>query len=195
MNIHWTDRSRSSIRLKNYDYSQPGAYFVTICTQNRSCLFGNVVDGQMVLSRLGEIVDKEWARTPQVRQEIELDVFQVMPNHVHGIVVITRESKSNCNGDIGGDVGAHGRAPLQSDQGFGHMRPPKSLGSFVAGFKSAATKHINVERGAPGHPVWQRNYYEHVIRNENELDTIRSYIVNNPVNWSKDSLNPDLQHP
>ena len=195
MNIHSAERSRRSLRLSGYDYGQPGAYFVTVCTQGRECLFGDVVDGEMVLSTLGKIVDEEWARTPKIRREIELDAFQVMPNHIHGIVVITGESNSSRNRGLGADVGAHGRAPLQGNRGSGLWRPPKSLGSFIAGFKSAVTKRINIVRGEPGRSVWQRNYFEHVIRNESELDVIRSYIVNNPVNWNKDSLNPNCHHP
>ena len=188
MNIHSIDRSRRSIRLKNYDYSQPGAYFVTICTQHRACLFGDIVDGTMALSNLGSIVFEEWTRTSEIRQEVELDTFQVMPNHIHGVVVIT-ENGSGAN-DV--SVGAHGRAPLPCKRPQGLIREPKSLGSLVAGFKAAATKRINVARNTQGQPVWQRNYYEHIIRDESELDTIRLYIVNNPLNWSQDSLNPQV---
>ncbi len=169
---------RSSIRLHGYDYAQAGAYFVTICTQGRICLFGDVVDGGMRLNDYGQTVQSEWLRTATIRSEVELDVFQVMPNHFHGIVVITSEA----TGIVGASVGAHGRAPLR--------RAPKSLGALIAGFKSASTKRINEMRGTPGTPVWQRNYYEHVIRNSNELDGIRQYIPDNPAKWSEDVENP-----
>ena len=169
-------RERKSLRLPGYDYAQGGAYFVTICTWGRTCLFGDVVDGIMRLNDVGRIVAGEWINTAEIRREIELDAYMVMPNHVHGLIVIA--------GNV--DVGAHGRAPLHG----GLARPPKSLGSLVAGFKSAATKRINELRNAPGTPVWQRNYYEHVIRDEYDLSRVRDYIVNNPAQWALDRDNP-----
>lgn len=193
LNIHSTNRSRHSLRLSGYDYGRPGAYFVTVCTQGRECLFGDVVDGEMVLSTFGQIVAEEWARTPKIRREIELDAFQVMPNHIHGIVVITGASNSSHDRGLGADVGAHGRAPLQDNRGSGLWRPPKSLGSFIAGFKSAVTKRINIVRGEPGRSVWQRNYFERIIRNEKELDSIRFYISQNPAKWRLDRENPSLR--
>jgi len=165
---------RRSIRLRGYDYAQAGAYFVTICTQNRECLFGEIVDGQVALNVPGEVVAEEWLRSARIRGEIELDAFVVMPNHLHGIVVIR-------------DVGAHGRAPLPSPP----HRPPRSLGSFVAGFKSVSTKRINAIRGTPGVPVWQRNYREHVIRDDHDLGRVRRYIAENPLRWDEDPENPN----
>ncbi len=162
---------RRSIRLPGYDYSQPGAYFVTIVTQAREALFGEVVEGQMLLSTYGEIVQGEWLRTSQIRREIEQDEFIVMPNHLHGIVVI-RE---------GEPVGAHGHAPLH--------RAPRSLGTLVGGFKSAVTRRINEIRHTPRVLVWQRNYYEHVIRGERDLAAVRQYIADNPAKWARDPEN------
>jgi len=186
---------RRSIRLKGYDYSQPGAYFVTICTHERARLFGRVVDEEMVLNAFGEIVWEEWFRSAEIRTEIELfaDEFVVMPNHIHGIVWIVETDVGThgvgAHGVVGAtDVGAHGRAPLR--------RPPRSLGAFIAGFKSAATKRINALRGTPGVPVWQRNYYEHIIRNpvrangRSPLHAIRRYIADNPLRWHLDRYNP-----
>jgi len=173
-----TKHHRRSIRLPGYDYGQATAYFVTICTQNRECVFGEVINGQVVLSEAGELAREEWLRSADIRSEIELDAFVVMPNHLHGIVV-TR------------DVGAHGRAPLP----LAPHRPPRSLGSFVAGFKSAVTKRINEIRDAPGVPVWQRNYYEHVIRDEDDLDRVRRYIAENPLRWEEDPENPSEARP
>jgi REP element-mobilizing transposase RayT len=166
---------RRSIRLKDYDYSQAGAYFVTICTHKKECVFGNIVDGKMVLNEYGKVVQEEWYRSAKIRCEVELDAFVVMPNHIHGIVTI---------------VGAQGLAPLQ------HGHPPlqrrlRSLSTFITGFKSAATRRINNLRGSPYMAVWQRNYYEHVIRNEDDLSEIREYIVNNPLKWDLDSENPN----
>ena len=168
-----TKHHRRSIRLREYDYGQAGAYFVTVCTQDRECLFGEVVDGGMVLNAPGKVVAAVWLRSAVIRGEIELDVFVVMPNHLHGIVVIR-------------DVGAHGRAPVPTAL----RRSPRSLGSFIAGFKSAATKRINEIRGTSGTPVWQRNYYEHVIRDEDDLARVRRYIAENPLRWSEDPENP-----
>lgn len=172
---------RCSIRLKDYDYSQAGAYFITICSYNKECVFGNVINGQMVLNEHGKVVEREWLRTTQIRTDMELDEFVIMPNHMHGIFVI-----------IESPVGAHSRAPLQIQHGrVSTQRKPRSLSSFLAGFKSAVTRQINELRGMPYAPLWQRNYYEHVIRNENDLSEIREYILNNPLKWDLDSENPN----
>ena len=169
-----------SLRLRGFDYAEAGAYFVTICAQGRTCLFGDVVDGKMQLNEPGQIVHEEWLRTESIRSEVKLDAFMVMPNHFHGVVVITTPAPPV--GRTSASVGTHGRASLQ--------RAPKSLGSLVAGFKSSATKRINEARSTPGAPVWQRNYCERVIRNERELDAIRQYIVDNPEKWPEDKENP-----
>ena len=166
---------RRSIRLKDYDYSQAGAYFITICTYNKVYLFGEVVNGETVLNEYSKVVQEEWYRSAEIRYEVELDAFVVMPNHIHGIATI---------------VGAQGLAPLQ------HGHPPlqrrlRSLSTFITGFKSAVTRRINDLRGTPYSPIWQRNYYEHVIRNEDDLDEIREYMVNNPLKWDLDSENPN----
>lgn len=157
---------------------------MTLCTQNRECLFGDVVDGEMRLNEYGAIVRDEWFRSAVIRREIELfdDEFVIMPNHIHGIVWIVES-----NVGATGWVGATGRSPLQL--------PPRgpakrSLSSFGAGFKSAVTKRINEHRGMPGAPVWQRNYYEHVIRNDESLNRIRAYITTNPIRWDEDEENP-----
>ena len=178
MNYDPPRHHRRSIRLPAYDYARAAAYFVTLVAHTRESLFGQVIDSEMRLSVLGLVVAEEWRRTAEIRREVELDAFVVMPNHVHGIVII---------------VGAHGRAPLQQQHDTLSRAPlhrlPRSLGSFAAGFKSAVTKRINEMRGTPGLPVWQRNYYEHVIRNEDELDHIRRYIMDNPASWEQDPEN------
>jgi len=165
-------RQRRSIRLPGYDYAQAGAYFVTMVTRDRAGLFGEIVDGEMRPNQFGRIVVDEWERSSKIRRELETDAFVLMPNHIHGIVIHS------------GAVGATGRSPLQS--GPRH----RSLGAFVGGFKSAITKRINESRETPGAPVWQRNYYEHVIRVEKELKRIREYIANNPLQWEMDRENP-----
>jgi putative transposase len=170
---------RRSIRLKNFNYAQIGAYFVTLCTYNQECSFGNVIDGKMVLNDAGRIAVDEWKKSAIIRNEIELDEFIVMPNHIHGIVIIVK----SCRGD----------RPVAPTKPIATMNkykpngpPPKSIGSLIAGFKSAVTKGINENRGTPGMPVWQRNYYEHIIRNKNELHRIRQYIRQNPERWGLD---------
>ena len=183
------NRNRRSIRLKGYDYTQPGAYFFTLVTQGREPLFGKIVDGEMQLNAAGKIAQEEWVRTPSVRPEMGIDEFVVMPNHVHGIVII-RE-----NYDIPA-VGAHGCAPLPEPNNRASQtthRKPRSLGSFIAGYKSIVTRRVNAHFGTIGVPLWQRNYYERIIRNENEWDRARRYIQNNPLNWELDTEN--LQHP
>lgn len=164
---------RKSIRLPEYDYSRPGAYFITIVTKNREPLFGEISNGEVILYPLGKIVYEEWLRTPIIRSEIILDSFMVMPNHIHGIIQILDNDSTKI------PVGAHSRAPLL-------QRQTKSVGSFVAGFKSIVTSRINEYRKTPGCPVWQRNYYEHIIRNEDDLRITREYIHNNPLRWEVD---------
>ena len=130
----------------------------------------------MKLNDLGQIVYDEWLRTAEIRLNIRLDTFQVMPNHFHAIVIFPEQLPGKPT------VGAHSRAPFS--------RQPRSLGSLISGFKSATTKRINLLRGTPGVPVWQRNYYERVIRDDRELDAIRQYIEENPAKWAEDSENP-----
>ena len=168
---------RKSIRLPGYDYSQAGYYFVTICCYRRQCLFSEIVDGAMQLNQYGQIARSEWLRSSTIRQEIELDEYVVMPNHFHGIVIIN-------------PPGANGRSPLQQTSKRPSMKP-KSLSSLMAGFKSSVTKKINSIRNTPGAKVWQRNYYEHIIRDRQLLQKIRQYIANNPLFWEIDQLHPD----
>jgi REP element-mobilizing transposase RayT len=167
------DRQRRSIRWAHYDYSQEGAYFLTLCVHDRACLFGAVVDGAMRFNELGALVASEWLRTATIRPQVALDEFVAMPNHFHAIIAIEDSRR--------------GVLP------YAHPRfrsPSQSLGSIVRGFKSATTTLVNSMRNSPGTPVWQRNFYEHVIRNESELSRIREYIANNPHQWSLDRENP-----
>jgi putative transposase len=167
---------RRSIRLKDYDYSQQGAYFVTICAKSRRCLFGEIIDGEI---RLNEIRD-QWVRSTEVRKEIYIVEFVIMPNHLHGIVVIEDNP-----------VGATGGRPV-SPKGRIVPGPGKySLAAFIAGFKSACVRSINQLLATRRMSIWQRNYYEHIIRNEKSLNAIREYILNNPARWSDDPENPE----
>ncbi len=180
-----TKHHRRSIRLKGYDYSLAAAYFITICAYERECLFGEITDGVMQLNEIGQIVADEWERSPEIRPEIELDNWIIMPNHIHGIFVICESANDVAVGANDVAVGANGRSPLPI------RMKPRSLSSFVSGFKSATTRRINLTRNAPGTSVWQRNYYDHIIRNESSLQNIRQYICNNPLSWEVDQLHPD----
>lgn len=161
-------RERRSVRLAGFDYTSPGGYFVTICTHNRQCLLGNAA--------WQKIVEEEWGKTADVRPGVNPEELVVMPNHVHGIVMI---------GDAE-DVGAYSNTPLR-----GFQSPSRALGAVVRGFKASTARRINRERRTPGGPVWQRNYYERVIRSEDELNRIREYIRDNPVRWAFDQENPE----
>lgn len=167
---------RRSIRLRGYDYSQAGAYFITICEVNRECIFGDVIDGEMRPNQFGEIVLKWWNDLPKYYSPVELDEFVVMPNHMHGIIVIT-------------DVGAGSSRP---SPGRDNPAPTekRTLGQLVGYFKFQITKEINQIRNAGNVKVLQRDYYEHIIRNEREWNAIAEYIRNNPVNWQADLDNP-----
>jgi putative transposase len=184
---------RRSIRLPGYDYSEPGAYFVTLCTYGRECVFGAVAAGAVRLNDCGLVAQEDWLRTGAVRPGVVLDALVVMPNHIHGIIILTPESQSHTadNDDVGGvgAVGAHGRgaqlcAPTRT--GGALQRRPRSLASFVACYKATVTRRINALRDSPGARVWQRNYYERVIRDDDELARARAYIADNPARWADD---------
>ena len=167
------NRQRHSLRLADYDYSQAGAYFVTLSVHDRACLFGEVVDGVTRLKKHGHVITSEWLRTPVLRPQVALDEFVVMPNHFHAIIAIEDSRRG---------VLPYAHPRFQS--------PSQTVGAVIRGFKSATTKQINESRGTAGAAVWQRNYYEHVIRNDDELTRIREYIANNPFQWSLDRENP-----
>lgn len=181
------ERHRRSLRLKGYDYSQAGVYFVTICAYDRKCLFGEIESGLMRLNECGETVAAEWMKSAEVRSEIECGEFVVMPNHFHGIVCI---------------VGAYGNTPISRDEhkmAYSHNKgvspyaptsPSRNVGAMVRGFKGAASRRINEIRNTPGAPVWQRNYFEHVIRDDADYNRIAEYVADNPQRWMEDSLHP-----
>jgi REP element-mobilizing transposase RayT len=166
---------RRSIRLKGYDYTQPGAYFVTLCTKARQCLFGDVVNREMRLNSLGHIAFTCWQAIPDHFPHVELDAFVVMPNHLHGILVINETL-----------VGAIHESPLRYPCGSA----PKSLGAIVGLYKAAVSKRINAICNTQGNSIWQRNYYEIINRNNKSLDNMRQYVVENPRCWTNDPENP-----
>ena len=174
---------RRSIRLRNYDYAQAGAYFVTICVQHRECLFGEIIDQAMRLNAVGRTAAECWQDIPVHFPHAASDEWTVMPNHVHGIVVIT----DTAGRDTACRVPTH-RTPTTEQFG----KPVSgSLPTVVRSFKSAVTRHVNILRDTPGNKLWQPRYWEHVIRNETELYRIREYIRTNPARWQEDALHPD----
>lgn len=166
---------------------------MTLCTFRRVCLFGEVVGGDRHVSSLGLLVEAEWLRTAQLRSGVELDAFVVMPNHFHGIIVL-----SGKNGSDSGDtmVGATRRVALAADNATRDARPLQgarsgSLGAIISQIKSMTTKRAaTVDPLALG-TLWQRSYDEHIIRNEASLARLRDYILANPARWAKDQLHPD----
>ena len=176
---------RKSIRLQGYDYSQGGAYFVTIITHQRDCLFGEIVNEEMKLNDFGKIADEYWSAIPQHFPFVELGAYVIMPNHVHGIIVINDTHKNNLLPPI---VGARHASPLLQKQLPPRGAPPRSLGTIMGSFKSAVTKRIGRKLNATG--IWQRNYYEHIIRDEQDLKNKTDYIDANPMLWNDDDENP-----
>lgn len=177
---------RRSIRLPNYDYSQSGAYYITIVTWHRECLFGDVVDGEMVLSKFGLVAKQQWANLPNRFPNITLGAFVIMPNHIHGVIVIMtgRGTAGNLN-DHDGELSR--RAPTHEQ----YQKPVKgSIPTIVRSYKSSVSYRINLMRGTQDIPVWQRNYYEHIIRNERDLQNKTDYIEANPRLWAEDDENP-----
>ena len=163
---------RRSIRLAGYDYGQAGAYFVTICTRDRACLFGSVTNGELRLNDAGTMVKTVWQDLPSHYPHVELDEFVVMPNHVHGTLMLCDE------------VGA-GLKPAPTTRHHG-------LPEIIRGFKTFSARRVNELRRTPGMQLWQRNYHEHVIRDEDSLNRLREYVVNNPAQWESDRENPRM---
>jgi REP element-mobilizing transposase RayT len=163
---------RRSIRLRGFDYSQPGWYFVTMLCPNRECVFGEIKDGEMQKNIFGEIVNTEWLKTETLRVNVVLDEYVIMPNHFHGIlgIVFQDEDKMVKHDTINPEF------RLKSN----------SLGSILGQFKSVVTKQIN-KNGRPDFK-WHRNYYEHIIRDEKDMNRIRKYIIENPARWQEDTF-------
>jgi len=186
-------KDRRSIRLQDYDYSQPGSYFVTICTPDSECLFGDVRDGKMALNGLGEIVAESWQWVERQYEYVVLDEWVIMPNHLHGIIVITDCVDGSRGDDSRGDDLCRGGSRTAPTRLGKPKRKP--LGRLIGAFKTVSTKRINEIHNTPGAKLWQRNYYEHIIRDENELNRIRIYIEQNPAKWEFDRENPSVRSP
>jgi putative transposase len=172
---------RRSLRLKGYDYRSVGAYAVTICVHGRECLLGRVVEGEVELSDLGRAAAAAWTWLEERYPYVSLDAWVVMPNHLHGIIVIHDDMRR----------GGSRTAPTTGtnpSQDTGTKQKP--LGRLIGAFKTVSTKRINQLRDTPGSRFWQRNYYEKIIRNERQLEALRRYIIDNPQQWAVDSQNP-----
>lgn len=203
--------SRRSIRLPHYDYTSVGGYFITICTKDKKCVFGRVDGEQMCLNPIGEIAHNCWLKIPEHFSNVILDVFVIMPNHMHGILMLSDpndESKAQRSrtvgaqyiapvvsaapaADDGPSVGAQYIAPVVvSRSATRNTREcrvqPKSVGSIIRVYKAAVTRECRSLSAGSGDSFWQRNYHEHIIRNEQDLREIREYIVNNPLKWALD---------
>lgn len=201
---------RRSIRLKGRDYVRPGAYFVTMVTHDRACFFGDVRDGAMHLNAWGIIAERCWREIPQHFPRVRLDAFVIMPNHIHGIIVIVDVGATHASPQPGPRpsstvVGATHALPQPASPQRASQPPSKealpkgpasgSLGAIVGSFKAAVAREVNRERGAPGIPLWQRNYYEHIIRDESaggeeEWRRARAYVRANPSHWATDAEYP-----
>ena len=188
-----------SHRMPGWDYSGNGYYFITLVTQNRKCNLGEIIDETMILSDFGKIIETEWNKSFEIRDELFSDEFIIMPNHIHAIIILKKTMI----------VETHGRASLQSSQQSSQqssrqllqqpifVRKPKSISSFIAGFKSIINSKIddyidennlNISKYNRNNHFFQPNYYDHIIRNNTEYNRIKNYIVNNPQNWKKDKL-------
>jgi REP element-mobilizing transposase RayT len=171
---------RRSIRLKEYDYGQAGAYFVTVCAWGHECLFGEIAGGEMRLNGLGEVVHHTWRDLENHVGNLHVNEFVIMPNHIHGIITI-----------VGAGSKPAQTKPAQISSALESVvKKAQGMTEIVRQFKSFSAKRINALRATPGVPVWQRNYYEHVIRDEADYRRIAEYIAHNPLRWSEDSLHP-----
>jgi putative transposase len=206
-----------SARLRNWNYSSNGSYFITICTYDHDKLFGEIINDEMQLSQIGKIVQQEWDKSFDMRAELFCDLYVIMPNHIHAILRIEKPDNDGSGGytvETHGRASSsthnqthnqshgrasssthnqtHGRASLQQTSSMQNhgiaFRSPKSISSFVAGFKSVAKIRINEFRNTPRMDVWQMRFYDNIIRNEYSYNRISDYIINNPKNWNKDKF-------
>ena len=177
---------RKSPRLTGFDYSQPGAYFITIKANHENKIFGHLFEGKMCLNEFGKIVKNEWLKSMEIRQEIILDEFVILPNHFHAIVWIIKSDMDRP--EIDRSVGANGHSPLRfaprTDRSNTKPNPvqmqPKSISSLITGFKSSTTTTINKIRNLQKISIWQRGFYDRIVRDDDELNGFRQYIKNNP---------------
>lgn len=172
--------------MQNYDYSQNGCYFVTICTHDKQCRFGRVVNNQMCLNELGLMVEQEWLHLPERFSDIQVVPFIVMPNHIHGVITLNQSGGA----DEGRGAGVPRRAPTLSQQA---QMGNTGLFNIIKTFKSITTITANRLSGSEGEKLWQRGYYEHIIRSEEELYELSVYIENNTAKWNGEVLLTPIQ--
>jgi len=207
--------------MPGWDYSGDGKYFITLVTQNRECILGEIENNEMIFSDYGKIVKSEWEKSFEIRHELFLDEFQIMPNHLHAIILLKKtqneknddlvvsDNSNGSHGSHGSHVETHGRASLQRQQqratkptqSQNFKRKPKSISSFIGGYKSSInTKidnyidehYLDIPKYNRNNHFFQPNYHDRVIRNENEYWRIKKYIKNNPKNWENDTFNTEL---
>jgi REP element-mobilizing transposase RayT len=185
-------QERKNIRLKAYDYSQSGGYFLTMCAFKKLSLFGEIVDGRMELNECGRIVQQYWLEIPLHFKGIQLDQHVIMPNHIHGIIFMDDDRTTWGNMPDSGTTsgGTPWRAPTHQGGRERFGKPLSgSISTIVRSFKSSVTNRINEQRNISGACVWQRGFYDHVIRDVNDLKRIREYVLNNPSQWAMDDEN------
>ncbi|WP_297100652.1 transposase [uncultured Draconibacterium sp.] len=192
-----------SHRLRGYDYSGDGMYFVTLVIQGRDCILGTVKDEEVILSEFGKLIKEEWLKSFSIRKELFLDEFIIMPNHLHGLLII-KNNYDQTEEMHGSNVQTQGLASLEKNirwqsepVDIEFKRKPKSLSSFVAGFKSGSTnaidnyidlKHLDIPKYNRDNKLWQASYHDRIIRNEREYWKIKNYIKSNPKNWEMDDM-------
>ncbi len=206
--------------MPGWDYSGNGIYFITIVTQNRECNLGDIIEGKMILSDFGKIINTEWLKSFEIRDELLLDLYIIKPNHLHAIVVLDKmeiskhdidvlHGSTNLHSSHGSHAETHGRAslhqskqqspPKQNNQPC--IRKPKSISSFIGGFKSAINSKIDdyidennldIPKYNRNNHFFQSNYHDHIIRNEQSYHNISEYIINNPLKWNNDNFNPAI---
>jgi putative transposase len=184
---------RRSIRLPEWNYAWAGAYFITMCTKGRECALGTIVDGTMILDEPGKIVNESWQWLEVQYPHVSLDDFTIMPDHLHGIIIIneSRRGGSRSAPEMGGSAASieKGGSAASIEMGGSRTAPTekrrvKPLGRLIGAFKTVSTKRINEIRGTPGAIFWQRNYFEHIIRTDDDLNRIRAYIAHNVEQWA-----------
>lgn len=179
-----TQPQRKSPRLRGYNYAQAGAYFVTICTHDRAHLFSAIVDGVMVLSHAGTIAQERWLALPDHHSHIELDAFVVMPNHVHGIIVLVGTGPALSAGPA-----LSGTNNVNTDNaGADNAGVVPTLGAAIGSYKSGVTRRVQEAQGEPQRQVWQGRYHDHIIRSKAALNRISEYIMHNPAQWHEDTF-------
>ena len=159
-----------STRLNDWDYSTPRWYYVTICTKDMRCWFGKIENGKIILNESGEVVDEEWNKTKEIRKNVELDYYVIMPNHFHGIIIINGPENLNNSVETHSDASLH--------------KVKNNLSDIIRGFKGSCIKRIHLLENSAF--KWQSRFYDHIIRNEKDLQRIRTYIQNNPLKWELD---------